>query len=119
MTMDNPARFNMDSYYIILIMEHPNMTWDEILRLHNRSVLCYPNGQRLGRWDFWKFGCDEGFKDAICRHSMLLALLFNQTLTFPQRRSYQLIKEPVGGPVLGVRSRTMTQRIRQLGSISS
>ncbi len=55
--MDNLAKFDMD---------HPNMTWDEMLQLHYRFVLCKPNGQRWGRWGMWKCSCDEGFKDAIC-----------------------------------------------------
>jgi hypothetical protein len=29
--MDNPAKFDMD---------HLNMTWDEMLKLHDRFVMC-------------------------------------------------------------------------------
>ncbi len=43
--MDNPAKFDMDN---------PNMTWDEMLKLHYCFVMCEPNGQRWGRWVMWK-----------------------------------------------------------------
>jgi hypothetical protein len=80
--MDNPDQFDMN---------HPNMTWDEILRLHGhfQVVLCQPNRQRWGRWGLWNCGCDEDFKDAICgpEHSTLLALLFDKTLMFPPEDS--------------------------------
>ncbi len=55
--MDNPAKLDMD---------HLNMTWDEMLKLHYSYVLCESNGQLWGLWGMWKCSCDEGFKDAIC-----------------------------------------------------
>jgi hypothetical protein len=63
MDSDIPAEFDMNH------RDH-NMTWDDILRLHKRFVLCQPNGQRWGQWGWFKCGCDEGFKDARCRHTL-------------------------------------------------
>ena len=71
--MDNPAAFEAN---------HPEVPWDEMVRLQYSFILCQRNPLRWGRWGLRKCGCDGCFAEGLCGHSLLLALLFDKSLKF-------------------------------------
>ena len=58
-----------------------------MLRLHESFVLCEPNCQGWGIYGLWKCGCYGCFRDGLCEHGLLLALLFDKTIKFPPEYS--------------------------------
>ena len=99
---------------------YPDVPYDEYLRLHDSFVLCEPIPKRWGRWGVWKCGCDDAFAGALCGHGMLLSMVFDKTITFPQSTlpgRFLNGTERAGVQVHGSQSKRMTRKIQRHVSI--
>jgi hypothetical protein len=76
--MENPAQYEA---------QNPDVTLEELLFLHESFVLLEPMGEKWGRWVISKCSCQGFFEAGICGHSLLFAMLYDRSLTFPPEES--------------------------------
>jgi hypothetical protein len=76
--MANPIQFESD---------HPEMPIDEVIDLYESFYLLENVEEKWGRWGSWKCMCEDFMSAALCRHSLLLAMLYDATLKFPAKHS--------------------------------
>ncbi len=76
--MANPIQFESD---------HPEIIIEEVIDLYESSYLLGPVEEKWGQWGSWKCMCEDFMSAALCRHSLLLAMLYDGTLKFPAKHS--------------------------------
>jgi hypothetical protein len=74
----NPIEFENDN---------PDMTIEEMLELYESFYMIEPIEEKWGRYGSFKCMCENFMSAAICGHSLLLAMLYDKTLTFPAKHS--------------------------------
>ena len=74
----NPIQFETD---------HPDMTIEEMVDLYESFYMVEPIEEKWGRYGSFKCMCENFMSAAICGHSLLLAMLYDKTLTFPPKHS--------------------------------
>ena len=78
--LQNPALFDANA---------PDMDAEAYIELHESCYLLEPLEERWGKWVTWKCMCEGFFRNGICGHSTLMALLYDATLEFPGEWSTQ------------------------------
>ena len=76
----NPADFEANA---------PDMDAEAYIELHESCYLLEPLEERWGKWVTWKCMCESFFRNGICGHSTLMALMYDKTLEFPGEWSTQ------------------------------
>ncbi len=81
--MSNPLQFESD---------HPAMTIDELIDLYESFYLLEPIEEKWGRWGSLRCMCKDFMSAALCRHSLLLAMLYDVILKFPAKHYTKKLK---------------------------
>ena len=80
--MANPIQFESD---------HPEklaeMPIYGVIDFYESFYLLEPVEEKWCRWGSWKCMCEDFMSAALCRHSLLLAMLYDATLKFPAKHS--------------------------------
>ena len=69
--------------------------WDAeaYIELHKLCYLLDPLEEWWGKWVTWKCMCESFFRNGICGHSTLMALMYDKTLEFPGEWSTQQLPD--------------------------
>jgi hypothetical protein len=78
--LSNPAMFDANT---------PDFNAEDYIELHESFYLLEQLEEQWGKWVGWKCMCEGFFSNSICRHSTLMALLYDSTLQFPIEWSMQ------------------------------